>query len=113
MKKRYINEALKWLIYLRMGNDRCNSMIDSIRDIVREGKLSLTDIGTSEEELEQLRVKGCKVAALKWLGFLRNITGHHNSFVAFLREEVHNGSLSLADLGTSEEELASLAQVPV
>ncbi|MEX0918619.1 MAG: hypothetical protein WDZ85_01490, partial [Candidatus Paceibacterota bacterium] len=78
----------------------------------RKGNLSLADIGTSEEELAELWVKGCTTKAHKWLGHLRNGTDQYDSFIGYVREEARKGNLSLADIGTSEEELASFAKVP-
>ena len=46
-----------------------------------------------------------------WLGYLRNGTDDYDSYISYVREEVNKGNLSLADIGTSEEELASFAQV--
>ena len=49
---RYKEEAQKWLGYLRSGTDQYNWFIGYVREEARKGNLSLTDIGTSEEELE-------------------------------------------------------------
>ena len=48
------------------------------------------------------------VDAQKWLGFLRNGTDRYDSFIGYVREEARKGNLSLADIGTSEEELEEL-----
>ncbi len=48
-----------WLGYLRDGTDQYDSFIGYVRREAHKGNLSLADIGTSEEELEELRVKGC------------------------------------------------------
>ena len=48
-----------------------------------------------------------------WLDYLRNGTDQYDSFIGYVREEARKGNLSLADIGTSEEELASFAKVPV
>lgn len=50
-------EAQKWLAYLRDGTDQYDSFIGYLRREVQKGGLSLADIGTSEEELEELRVR--------------------------------------------------------
>lgn len=52
-----------------------------------------------------------RAEAQKWLDFLRQGAVHgtydYNAFVGYLRKEVEKGSLSLADIGTSETELRS------
>lgn len=50
-------EAQKWLDYLREGTDQYDSFIGYVREEIQKGNLSLADIGTSEDELEKLRVK--------------------------------------------------------
>ncbi len=52
----------------------------------------------------------CKKLAQKWLGFLRNgySPDAYGLLLYSLREELGEGSLSLADIGTSEEELEEL-----
>ena len=47
--------------------------------------------------------------AHKWLGYLRNGTDQYDSFIGYVREEARKGNLSLADVGTSEEELAKVS----
>jgi len=49
--------------------------------------------------------------AHEWLGYLRNGTDQYDSFIGHVREEARKGNLSLADIGTSEEELASFLKV--
>jgi len=50
--------------------------------------------------------------AHKWIGLLRNGTDKYDSFIGYVREEARKGNLSLADIGTSEEELSSFVRVP-
>ena len=53
-------EAQKWLGYLRNGTDMYEDYIDYLRSEVKKGGLTLQDIGTSEEELKELRIKNMK-----------------------------------------------------
>lgn len=110
MDIRHLKEACKWLGYLRSGTDQYDACIRFIHEDARKGNFSLLSIGTSEEELEELRVKGCEIAARKWLGYLRNDTKYHHLFIECFREEVRKGNFSLLSIGTSEEELSSLAK---
>ncbi len=98
----------QWLGYLRESTYDGWMWIIYIREELRKGSLSFADIGTSEEELEELRVKGCKIAAQELLGFLRSGTDQYDFFIGLVREEARRGNFSLADIGTSEEELEEL-----
>ncbi len=57
-----IISAKYWLNILRKGTGRYNRVIELILEEAHDGNFSLDDIGTSEEELEELRVKGEKRA---------------------------------------------------
>ena len=100
--------AQKWLEYLRSGTDQYESFLRYLLEEVKEGGFTLKDIGTSEEELKKLRVKGCKISAQKWLEYLRSGTDQYESFLRYLLEEVKEGGFTLKDIGTSEEELKKL-----
>ena len=58
VKTQHEVEAQKWLNYLRDGTSEYETVLGHLRGEVRKGNLLLADIGTSEEELKQLRVKG-------------------------------------------------------
>ena len=45
---------------LRRGTDMAEDFIGYVRAALAKGGLTLADIGTTEQELEQLRIKGCK-----------------------------------------------------
>ena len=49
--------------------------------------------------------------AHKWLGYLRSGTDQYDSFIGYVREEARKGNLTLEDVGTSEDELASFKRV--
>jgi hypothetical protein len=100
--------ANAWLSRLRAGTDQYEPFIAYLRDEIRNGGLTLADIGTSETELNQLQRKGAAKAAQKWLSYLRQDTEYYKSFTAYVREEGQNAGLTLADIGTSEEELTQL-----
>ena len=107
-------EARRSLDELRRNSSiyRHERLIDSIRTKARKGDFSLTDIGTSEDELEKLLVKGSKVTARMWLDELRSDSSieRHEALIDCIREEAISGNFSLADIGTSEDELASFTQ---
>ncbi len=110
---KYMRNALELLYYLRRGTDQYWSFLIYLRNAVRDGGLCLADIGTSEEELDELQVKGCIINSKEILGHLRRGTEQSDEFISFLRMEILKGEVSLDDIGTSEEELASFTKVSV
>ena len=109
-----ITDAFKWLGYLRDGAPyQYDWVIGHIRKLAARGKFSLADIGTSEEELEQLRIKGCIADATKWLNSLRMDNDQKDWIVRHIRELAIRGNFLLVDIGTNEEELSSFLEVPV
>ncbi|MBU0722145.1 hypothetical protein KKA93_01655 [Patescibacteria group bacterium] len=114
----HTKEARKWLKHFRSGTDHYGSFLDGsfleyLREEVQKGGLTLEDIETSEEELEELRVRSCKALAQEWLKHLRFRTDYYDSFLEYLREEVQKGGLTLEDIETSEEELEELRPATV
>mgnify|MGYP001558348729 CR=1 FL=1 len=114
-------QAYSWLIslYEAIGNTTdYDGNLYALRGTLKNGGLSLSDIGISEKEIEELRVKACSRSAEMWLDSLRNKPSggyRHNDGAAYLfhlREELKNGGLSLSDIGTDEKELASFILVP-
>jgi len=51
----YKKEAQEWLRHLRRGTDGYEACLESLRREVQKGGLTLGEIGTSEEELKELR----------------------------------------------------------
>jgi len=56
----YKKEAQLWLDSLRRGTDLYDSALEGVRREIQKGGLTLQDIGTSKEELEQLRSAAVK-----------------------------------------------------
>ena len=82
-------------------------VLGRICDAVDRKVVSLDDIGTSEKELEDLRIEGCRIVACQWLERLRKGATLRSTFIGLVRGAASRGDLSLADIGTSEKELAS------
>ena len=109
---RYCKIAAKeYLVSLRKGISEYASYLDLLRFELERGGLTLRHIGTSERELERLRIKGCKLAAKEYLASLRkgNLTPY-SRFLDYihLRRELEEGGLTPTDIGTSESELKEL-----
>lgn len=107
-------DANGWLVLLKTGTGEFGSILNNLRDDIRGGEFTLAEIGTSEEELCILQVKNCKKNAQKWLNRLRGEDGKKNDYpwriADYLRHWIRKGGLSLADIGTSEEELNKLSR---
>ncbi len=112
------SQIRKWLIILRCGTSIYHLLIVWIREDVHYWGFSLAEIGTSEEELEKLRVLGCKTMAKELLDTLRkgttntisNINIKYNELIHYIRSGVLKKNFSLAEIGTSEEELKELEE---
>lgn len=100
-------EAKGWLESLRKGTIYYNSFLGYMVKVVKEGGLSLADIGTNEDEIERLRIKSCKIRALEQLGLLRDDDPYYPA-LGHLLKVVKEGGFSLVDIGTSLEELKQL-----
>ncbi len=87
--------------------DKYNSAFNNLRRILKKDGLTPKDIGTSEEELEQLWRNGCKTIASKQINLMyREPSSEWYLFgVENVCAELKIVGLTLADIGTSEEEL--------
>lgn len=90
-KHKHIQEAQQWLGLLRRGTDKYDLFFGCLRQELEKGGFSLADIGTSNEELEELRVNGCKISVQKWLDSLRRGTDECDSCLGYLRQEDREG----------------------
>jgi hypothetical protein len=100
-----------WLIALRQGTLAYADAINSIRKYLREGGLTLAQIGSSEAELEAGKVRGCKIYASYLLKALRRGTIMYKTYVYGLKQCLLNARLGPEDIGSSEEEIASFEEV--
>ncbi len=102
-------DAMVFLEALRHGSYLYEKTIVYLRIAMKGGNFTLETLGSSEEELERLRVKGCKTAALLYLGELRSpILSHNRESEAMMREELKKGGLTLEDIGMNEKQVAAL-----
>lgn len=109
LERARMDAALYWLTQLR--KEPSNSAIHHVREALTKSGLSLTDIGTSEEELEQLRVKGCMDSALYWLTQLRK-DPVDNWNQRFMQDSLKQGGFSIADMDMSAEEIETIVVQP-
>lgn len=84
--------------------------ITCIRENLDLAGLRLTDIGTSEDELQAAFITGNKSSAKHWLKAAkeRYTTQDVRGEISQIRNRLSEAKLSLADIDSSEGELASL-----
>jgi len=84
--------------------------IRSIGEYVTQAGLSLADIGTSEEELQNCFKTGHINAAKTWLNMARERCESQDvsTEIGHIRSLIAEAKVTLADVGTSEEELEKL-----
>ncbi|MFH1183048.1 MAG: hypothetical protein V1690_02190 [Candidatus Moraniibacteriota bacterium] len=108
-KLRIKASAMRNLRYLRKNSDSFRLFLCDFRKYVAKGGFSLSEIGTSEAELEELRIKGHKASAIKTLDYLRKGSITPSFDLRELVRDIVEGGLTLSDIGTSKEELEILA----
>jgi len=118
-------QAITWLNVLRGGTRVYANAIVQINFNLNMAGLTLRDVGTSDAEIAQLRVNCHKQTAEGLLRRLReapclrresasrrNFTEgpicEDSTFYDWLHEELRGGGLTLAQIGSSEAEIASL-----
>lgn len=103
-KEEYEFSAQDWLTRLRESPSENTLWL--LRNAVNEEGIELKDIDSSEEELEELRLKACKLSAQYYLEELRERPSENTLWL--LRNEVEEGKFTLKEISTSEEELEEL-----
>jgi uncharacterized protein YjiS (DUF1127 family) len=109
--KRFKTSTLKCLDSIINSAERVDSLINNFREYLTKGRLSLADIGITEENLEELRINGCKKSAIKYLNQLREGTDIPNFCTDNINKDLTEGGLSLADIGITEKELEELHNI--
>jgi|GEM_PF-3347817 len=108
--------ARGWLDYLRQRSDSGSlgeSAVKYVREYTAKASLTLADIGTSEKELGKLLRQAHGNCARRWLDHLRRGSDVTlgPSAVRYVNEYAVKANITLADIGTSEEELAKLLRL--
>jgi hypothetical protein len=79
--------------------------LDMLYQSLQEGKLTLRDIGKTEAKIEQLRVNGCRAAALHWFKLLKHNPPDYGKFIPQMCNELQAGSLTLKHINTTEAKI--------
>ena len=94
-----------WLDRFQRGDSKYPQHITQFWGDLKNTGLSLVRFGVDEEKLEEFRILGIKTAAQEWLYCIRAKKYKYDVCIIFLRQELKNGGFSLADIGTTEEEI--------
>jgi hypothetical protein len=99
--KKMRENCLKWGVTLEIKN---------LREYVEKAGISLADIGTSEEEIQGCFKTGHINAAKKWLEMAKEHCESQSvdTEIGHIRNLVAEANATLAEVGTSEEELRKL-----
>jgi len=107
------------LTKLRSGTKDYEMWLKHLRHVVKEGRFTLKDVGTTEEELEELRIKGCLERAKMWLGHLNGERPNEPlgelaknirpKLPGLIEDELRVGGLTFGDLGVTREEIELMA----
>ncbi len=95
-----------WLSTLRNGTIDYTSYIYYLHQEMRTGKISFEEIGTTEEEIEELKKKGSVLLAKRLIEHIQ--LSKEKEFVYLLKEEMEKGYFSCNDIGITEEDLANI-----
>ncbi len=109
LKKYHRRTAIKALSNLRRGVGVTDMSL--IRLMVYNGSLELSDIGTSEQELQEIFVLYYKNMAKEALLRLRGGCENKKDTIRVITFMTSVGVFKLADIGTSEEELRSFLDI--
>lgn len=113
-----IEELVKWKFFKRRAENSLKIFRDTsgeasfphkwiVVECAEKGRFSLSDIGTSERELQELYRSGELKSAKHWLDHLKTSFTPEDTF-EHLMVRLNNGNLTLADIGASEKEIQEL-----
>jgi hypothetical protein len=89
-----------------------NNYIEYMRHALQDGNLSLEDAGTTPEELEDLRILGCRTTALWYLARMRHTLSTEGivspSDMKSFKEELREGHLLHHDVDVTRDERSKL-----
>lgn len=96
-------DAKIWLNAAR-GGGLAPACIDRMRSYLKEGNWTLSDIGTSEDDLKTMLREYDKRQAKRLLELART-TGEPYQCIEEMHYHLMQGNLTLVDIGTSEDDL--------
>lgn len=106
-RSEHLAAAKKSLADLKKEPTKTRDWVEQMRRHALEGGFCLCDLSISTEELGDIMKEVAKIRALKFLRELREEGRDMADFVPMIRESVAEAGCSLAEVGTSEEELTS------
>ncbi|GEM_PF-3395354 len=97
-----------WLETLREGTVNYTNYVSHLYQEMDTGKISLEDLGTSEEEIRGLIKKGSLLYAKSLISRIKE--GEEKKLILLLGEEAKKGYFSADDIGISEKELRDILE---
>lgn len=88
MNDEFLEQAQEGLALLRQGTVLYEEILQFIANGVEGGYFTLEKVGTKEEELRELYVKGCRATAEKILANLRSVTDFAEQYREQLRKNL-------------------------
>ena len=108
----YMAKAESWLELARKlaGTRNISSHIAYTKEYARKAGISLEDIGSGDNELTELLVKGYVAEAESWLELARKLADKRNiePLIVYVNEYREKAGVSPERIGTSSEELDRL-----
>ncbi len=101
-------EVAEHLSQLQQGVNLNPNLIESTLWETKENMFALAYIGLDKQSLREIRVLRSKFHLKEWLKVLRKGTTLYKNYLNCLTEEAERLGLTLAELGTNEQELKEL-----
>lgn len=111
-RSEHIEAARRCLVALKKEPTRTRDLIEQMRRHALRGGFGLYDLGISTEEICDLMKGVAKIRAMKFVRELREAGRDEADYIDLIRESVAEADCTLADIGISEEELASFEDNP-
>lgn len=108
-KTDHVEAAKKCLLELCLGTPRARNLVEQMRRHLLKAGAELSDLGVTKEDVFAMMEKGAKLRAEKLVRELREDGRDKADYVELIRESVAEAGCTLADVGTSENELKKLA----
>jgi soluble cytochrome b562 len=103
----YHKSKARSLLQFACTTGKAPDCIEDMRKHLRQGFWTLADIGTSEDKLKTVVRNYHKREAKKWLDSARGV-GLAPACIEHMREHLKQGNWTLADIGTSEDDLKTV-----
>jgi hypothetical protein len=105
---KHLIQATQWLEFFEDYPEYHRLCYDGLCSELKASHLTPEDIGTTEAHIQELHLKGCRVAALEVFNELVSAPEDHHILLPRLWRELEAGKLTLEDIGKTGAEIKSL-----